>query len=186
MDRTWPYPPAYLEAVYLVLVSQKEKRAVDVIRRFNTKNTAVAVSGKDSIVALHLTTRAGVYADVVIGTYVAARRLPQELIDELVSIAKSFGVRIIIHDQPWNAHASLFRIISKTYGYDAVITGIRRRENRGHSGIVEYYNWGLLINSIINWTVAEVWSYIYHYRLRVPLQYRFVIRPETPLQHLVE
>ncbi len=59
-----------------------------------------------------------------------------------------------------------------------------------HSGFVEYYDWytpqrWILINPIIDWTVAEVWSYIYHYRLPVMTPYRNITRPDTPLQHLV-
>jgi 3'-phosphoadenosine 5'-phosphosulfate sulfotransferase (PAPS reductase)/FAD synthetase len=188
-ESTWPYPPEYMKAVYIVKTSTKEKKAREVIRKYSTANTAVALSGKDSITALHLAVTAGVAVDVVIGTHVADRRLPQKIVDELRAVAESLGARrIIIHDEPWDIHASLFVIISRTYGYDAIITGLRRRENRGNNTVVEYYmvEYGRVvkvINPIIDWTVAEVWSYIYNYRLPVITPYRDISRPETPLQH---
>ncbi len=171
--------------------SSKEKKAREVIRMYSTANTAVAFSGKDSMTALHLAVTAGVAVDVVISAHAADRRLPQKVVDELRAVAESLGARrIIIHDEPWDIHASLFRIISRTYGYDTIITGLRRRENRGHNNVVEYdmveYDKVVkLINPIIDWTVAEVWSYIYNYRLPVMTPYRDISRPETPLQHLV-
>jgi 3'-phosphoadenosine 5'-phosphosulfate sulfotransferase (PAPS reductase)/FAD synthetase len=186
------YPPEYLEAVYAVRTLEKERRALSIIKKFSSRveNVAVAFSGKDSLVALHLATRAGLDAHVVISTYVANRRLRQEVVDELRAVAESLGVsNIVIHDKPWDVHASLFRIIRNTYGYDAIITGLRRRENCMHHGFVEYYDWytpqrWILINPIIDWTVAEVWSYIYHYRLPIMTPYRDILRPDTPLQHL--
>ncbi len=187
----WPYPPEYLEAVYLVKTATKERKAREVIRAYSTANTAVAFSGKDSMTALHLAVTAGVAVDVVISAYVADRRLPQKVVDELRAVAESLGAsNIVIHDKPWDVHSSLFRIIRNAYGYDAIITGLRRQENRIHSGFVEYYDWNtpqrwILINPIIDWTVAEVWSYIYHYRLPVMTPYRDISRPDASLQHLV-
>jgi len=185
-EPTWPYPPEYMEAVYVVRASAKEKMVREVIRMYSTANTAVAFSGKDSMTALHLAVTAGVAVDVVISAYVADRRLPQKVVDELRAVAESLGARrVVIHDEPWDIHASLFRIISRTYGYDAIITGLRRRENRGHNNVVEYSRVVKLINPIIDWTIAEVWSYIYNYRLPVMTPYRDISRPDVSLQHLV-
>jgi 3'-phosphoadenosine 5'-phosphosulfate sulfotransferase (PAPS reductase)/FAD synthetase len=186
----WPYPPEYMKAVYMVQTLEKERRAVEIIKKFSTENTAVAFSGKDSLVALHLAITAGVAVDVVISAYVADRRLPQNVVDELRAVAESLGSRrVIIHDEPWDIHASLFRVISRTYGYDAIITGLRRRENRGHNTVVEYAKIVnkivKLINPVIDWTVAEVWSYLYNYRLPIMTPYRDIVRPDASLQHLV-
>ena len=186
----WPYPPEYLEAVHLTQTASKEGRAREVIRRHSSTNTAVALSGKDSEVSLHLTATAGVAVDVVVSAYAAERRLPQKVVDELRAFAESLGVRrVVIHDEPWDVHASLFAIISRTYGYDAIITGLRSRENRGHFRAVEYIRVAhdkrvKLINPIINWNTKEVWSYIYHHRLPVPTPYRLA-PPDASLQHLV-
>jgi 3'-phosphoadenosine 5'-phosphosulfate sulfotransferase (PAPS reductase)/FAD synthetase len=188
---SWPYEPEYLKAVYMTRTKEREKRAREVIRKHITENAAVALSGKDSMAALHLTatTETDVDIDVVIAAYVAVRRLPQKVVDELRAFAESLGVRrVIIHDEPWDVHASLFAIISRTYGYNVLITGLRRRENRGHFSAVEYIRVDgrtvRLINPLIDWSAAEVWSYIYNYRLPVLTPYRHA-RPDTPLQHLV-
>ena len=190
-DLIWPYPypPEYMEAVYNRML-EKEKRAREVIRRHSTANTAAALSGKDSEVALHLALSAGVAVDVVISAYIAGRRLPQKIIDELRAVAEGLGVRhVVIHDEPWDIHASLFSVINRKYGYDAVITGLRRRENRGHlyaveRQLVEPGRTVKLINPIIDWTAAEVWSYIYHHRLPVLKPYRMA-PPDASLQHIV-
>jgi 3'-phosphoadenosine 5'-phosphosulfate sulfotransferase (PAPS reductase)/FAD synthetase len=181
----WPYSPEYMEATYTVRTSSKEKKAREVIRKHSTANTAVAFSGKDSLVAAHLTISTGVAVDIVICTHVAETRLPAKLIDELRAVADSLGARrVIIHDEPWDVHASLFGIINRTYGYDTIVTGLRRRENRGHNNVVEHHRAVKLINPVIDWTAAEVWSYIYHYRLPVLTPYRHA-RPDASLQHLV-
>ncbi len=77
------YPPEYMEAVYTVRTLEKERRALSIIKKFGSrvKNAAVAFSGKDSLVALHLTVRAGLDAHVVVSTHVANRRLPQEIVE---------------------------------------------------------------------------------------------------------
>jgi 3'-phosphoadenosine 5'-phosphosulfate sulfotransferase (PAPS reductase)/FAD synthetase len=179
-----------MEAVYMIRVASKEGRAREIIRRHSTANTAAALSGKDSLVALHLTVTAGVAVDVIISTYAAETRLPQKIVDELKAAAESLGARrVIIHDEPWDVHASLFAIINRKYGYGVTITGLRRRENRGHIHAVEYQlvepgKVVKLINPVIDWSTAEVWSYIYHYRLPVLTPYKLA-PPDASLQHLV-
>jgi 3'-phosphoadenosine 5'-phosphosulfate sulfotransferase (PAPS reductase)/FAD synthetase len=178
------YSPNYLESVYIVKVREKEGRSIDVIKKAVSRRAAVALSGKDSLVALHLALSAGVDVDVVISAYAADRRLPQSVVDELADIARRLGAHVVIYDKAWDVHASLFNIIANHYGYGVIISGLRRRENRGHNEI-EYYKWGLLVNPIIDWTVAEVWSYIYKHNLPVPSVYCSALFPETSLQHLV-
>ncbi len=181
---TWPYPKEYMESLYLVRTKHKEEKAKEIIRKIIRNNKVLTtLSGKDSVVALHLALSVGVAIDVtVISAYIANKHLPQAVIDELQAIAQSLGVRVIIHNAPWDIHDSLFRIICHTYNCDILITGLRRKENRRHSSVVEYYDRYILLNPIINWSVNEVWSYIFHYRLPVPSLYRFATRPETPLQ----
>jgi 3'-phosphoadenosine 5'-phosphosulfate sulfotransferase (PAPS reductase)/FAD synthetase len=187
---TYPYPPEYLEAVYIVRTAEKERRAREVIRRHVAENAAATLSGKDSMVALHLATSAGAAVDVVISAYAAERRLPQKVVDELKAAAESFGARrIVIHDRPWDVHASLFAIIHNEYGFDTLVTGLRRGENRGHIHAVERQLAGhnkviKLVNPVINWSTAEVWSYIFHYRLPIPTPYRLA-RPDASLQRIV-
>jgi len=186
---TYPYPPEYLEAVYIVRTAEKERRAREVIRRHVAENAAATLSGKDSMVALHLAATAGAAVDVVISAYAAERRLPQKVVDELRAFAESLGVRVIIHDEPWDVHASLFTIINRKYGFNVIVTGLRRRENRGHIHAVERQLAGhnkviKLVNPVINWSTAEVWSYIFHYRLPIPTPYRLA-RPDASLQRIV-
>ena len=190
VELMWPYKPEYLETVYAVKTREKEKRAREVIRR-HASNAVVALSGKDSMVALHLAVTAEIDVDVVIATYVAETRIPAKVVDELRAFAEGLDVRrIIIHDEPWDVHASLFRIISNRYGYNVVVTGLRREENRYHFGAVEYEmvrpgKMVKLVNPVIDWSSAEVWSYIYHYRLSLPTPYRIGASPNVSLQHLI-
>ncbi len=185
-----PYKPEYLEAIYIVRITTKEMAAKELIRRHAEDATiAIAFSGKDSLVALHLTISAGVEADVVIASHVANMSLPRKIVDELRAIVESVGARrVIIHDKPWDVHASLFRIVSRKYGYDVIVTGLRRRENRHHHAverlIVKPGRVIKLVNPIINWSTQEVWSYIYHYNLPIPSPYRLA-PPDASLQHIV-
>lgn len=180
------YPPQYLESVYTVRTKEKEERAIRLLSRFiNHPQIVATLSGKDSLASLHLAARAGATDTAVISAYIGNRRLPDHVIDELAAIAKTLGARVVVHNEPWDIHATLFRIISSRYGYNIIITGLRRRENRGHTGVTEYYTWGMLLNPIIDWTAAEVWSYIYRHGLPIPSPYSLATRPETPLQHLV-
>ena len=189
-EMAWPYSPEYLETIYTVKTATKEEKAKEMIRMYITEDTAVALSGKDSLVALHLVLSVGAAVDVVISAYIADRRLPQKILDELKAAAESLGARrVIIHDEPWDVHASLFAIINRKYGYGVTITGLRRRENRGHIHAVEYQlvepgKVVKLINPVIDWSTAEVWSYIYHYRLPVLTPYKLA-PPDASLQHLV-
>ena len=113
MDKLPFYPPNYLEAVYLVKVKSKEEEAKRLIKKYAVGDkVAVALSGKDSIVVAHLSSVVR-QIDIVVSAYVANRRLPQAVIDELITIAKSLGARVIVHDQPWDVHASLFQLISR-------------------------------------------------------------------------
>jgi len=185
------YPPAYLESVYLVKVSRKEQQAIKVIKEHAKGRVAVALSGKDSLTSLHLAIRSGVVFDVVVSRYAGMRKLPDDIVNELVHIAEGLGAsrpsapRVVIHEKPWDAaHDSLFRIISLD-GYDTVITGVRRKENRADHAVVEIYRWGVVVNPIVDWTVAEVWSYIFHHKLPVPSPYCSSLFPETSLQRLV-
>ncbi len=178
------YSPNYLESVYIVKVREKAERSIDIIRKAVPRRAAVALSGKDSLVALHLALSAGVDVDVVISEYVADRRLPQSVVDELADIARRLGVNVVVFDRPWDVHVSLFGLIAFR-GYNVIISGLRRYENRGHNEEIEYYRWGLLVNPIVFWTVAEVWSYIYKHNLPVPSAYCNALFPETSLQHLV-
>jgi hypothetical protein len=182
------YPPAYLESVYLVKVSRKEQQAIKVIKEYAKGRVAVTLSGKDSLTSLHLAIRSGVVFDVVVSRYAGMRKLPDDIVSELVHIAEGLGgvSRIVIHDKPWDvAHAALYNIVAREYGYNIVITGLRRRENRADHAVVESYLWGVTVNPIVDWTVAEVWSYIFHHRLPVPSPYCSSLFPETSLQHLV-
>jgi 3'-phosphoadenosine 5'-phosphosulfate sulfotransferase (PAPS reductase)/FAD synthetase len=183
----YPYPPAYLEANYIVRTASKEQRTIEKLKRSIGRESklAVAFSGKDSLVAMDLVTKAGFSVDVVISAFVTDRRLPQEVIDELAQIAQHYTSNVLIYDQPWDVHASLFYLISREFGYKTIVSGVRKRENRNHCCFIEPSVWYTLINPIIDWRIHEVWSYIYHYRLPFPSAYQYAIRPEMSLQHLV-
>jgi 3'-phosphoadenosine 5'-phosphosulfate sulfotransferase (PAPS reductase)/FAD synthetase len=184
----YPYPPAYLEANYVVRTEPKEQRTIEKLKKSVDKETrlAVGLNGKDSLVSLDIVKRAGLLVDaVVISAYVANRRLPQEVINELAEIAKRYTSNVIIYDRPWDVHTSLFYLISREFGYKTIVSGVRKRENRNHCCFIEHYHWGTLVNPVIDWRVSEIWSYIYHYRLPVPSAYQYAIRPETSLQYLV-
>jgi 3'-phosphoadenosine 5'-phosphosulfate sulfotransferase (PAPS reductase)/FAD synthetase len=193
-ESPWPYPQEFLESVYAtkIMAGGKEEKARKIIRKHAVGNTAAALSGKDSLVALHLTLSTGVSVDVIISTHIAKRRLPQKVVDGLKAIAESLGARrVVIFDEPWDVHASLFRIIARKYNYDVIITGLRRGENRGHihaveSHLVEPGRTVKLVNPIIDWSTAEVWSYLFHYRLPILtlVPYRYA-PPDASLQHLV-
>jgi 3'-phosphoadenosine 5'-phosphosulfate sulfotransferase (PAPS reductase)/FAD synthetase and related enzymes len=180
------YPPAYLKSVFLVKVSRKEQQAIKVIKEHAKGRVAVALSGKDSLVSLHLTVQSGIAPDVIISRFAGMRPLPDAVVDELADIAGSLGARVVLHDKPWDAaHAALYNIVAREYGYNIVITGLRRRENRADHAVVETYRWGVVVNPIVDWTVAEVWSYIFHHKLPVPSPYCSSLFPETSLQRLV-
>jgi 3'-phosphoadenosine 5'-phosphosulfate sulfotransferase (PAPS reductase)/FAD synthetase len=186
-----PYPHEYMEAVYIVRTEPKVKRAREVIREHSTENMAATLSGKDSTAAADLTISTGVAVDIVIATHVANRRMPQKVVEELIAAAEALGARrIVIHDEPWDIHTSLFSVLSRLYGYNTIVTGLRRRENRGHAHVIEYHRVGpdkkiKLINPIIDWSATEVWSYIYHHRLPIVTPYYNISLPNTSLQDIV-
>jgi len=179
------YRPEYLRAVYAVSVQRKEQKAIELVKRFTAAKAAVALSGKDSLVSLHLALRSGINA-AAINRYAGMRRLPDGVVDELVHIARNLGARVEIISEPWDAaHDSVFRIIATRYGYSVIITGLRRRENGSHMP-VETHLWGVTINPVVDWTAAEVWAYVHHHGLPVPSAYCAARHafPDNSLQRL--
>jgi len=178
------YRGEYLEAVYIVKTRQKEEKAKELIRENATGEVGVAVSGKDSLVVLSLTTAVKEGVVAVISTYFIDRKIPTETIEELVKIAKKFTNNIILYEEKWNVHAGLFKTIAKKYKFNTIISGLRRKENGPH-WTVERYNTMMLLNPIIHWTATDIWAYLYHYRIPVPRVYREAPFPWTRLQELL-
>jgi 3'-phosphoadenosine 5'-phosphosulfate sulfotransferase (PAPS reductase)/FAD synthetase len=184
-ESIWPYPPELMEAVYTVLLTEKVERAKELIRRHVRDKAVVALSGKDSLAALHLALTSGVNnIAAVISRYIAERRVPTKIVDELRGIAESMGANVIIHDEPWDVHSSLFTIISHKYGVATIVTGLRRGENRGHRHAIETIAGIKIVNPIITWRTLEVWSYLYHHKIPIPTPYRMA-PPNASLQHLI-
>ncbi|MFZ8808376.1 MAG: hypothetical protein ACO2PN_09765 [Pyrobaculum sp.] len=187
----WPYPQEYMQTVYMTRVAAKAAKAQEVIRRYVGENAVVTLSGKDSEVALHLVTSAGVSIDVIIATHVARWRLPQKVIEELRAFAETLNVRrVVIYDEPWDVHQSLFRLVGRVYGYGVIVTGIRRGTNRNHISTVERLlvepgRYVKLVNPVFGWSADEVWSYIFYHKLPVFTPYRIGVMPDASLQHIV-
>jgi 3'-phosphoadenosine 5'-phosphosulfate sulfotransferase (PAPS reductase)/FAD synthetase len=181
------YKKTYLNTIYLVKVREKEEKAKKLIKEHIEGEVGVAVSGKDSLVALSITASVAEEKPfkfaAVISSHFIDQKLPKNIIEELISIVKRFTDHVILHDEKWNAHANLFRLFATKYGFSTIVSGLRRVENGPHMAI-ERYNWGLLLNPIIHWNATEVWAYLNNYDIPVPRVYRDAMFPWTRLQDL--
>lgn len=184
------YKREYLEAWFIISTREKEAKAKELIRKYYTrgKKVGVMLSGKDSLTALGITAAVAQEEsfefDVVISRYFVDRVIP-EAVDELKQIAQQFTKNVVIYDERWRTHANLFDLVAKKFGYNIVISGIRRAENGPHHLEIEHYKWGLLINPILHWTLRDVWAFLAHYKIRVPEAYSRSVVPWARLQDLL-
>ena len=189
---TW-YKREYLEAWYQVVTKQKETRARNLIKKairtVEDKRIAVTLSGKDSLTALGITASVAQEEsfefDVVISRYFVDRVIPHIVVEELKQIAQQFTKNVVIYDERWGTHANFFDLVAKKFGYNIVISGIRRAENGPHHLEIEHYKWGLLINPILHWALRDVWAFLAHYKIRVPEAYSQSVVPWARLQDLL-
>ena len=171
------YPESYLRAIYDVFLKEKEKRAIQYIQQYvhQYKGKIIGtLSGKDSLVSTHLAIRAVGVLSVYISRYVGRRKLPDEVVEELVGIGKHLGARIILGERPWGPHETLFQIIAKELDdVEVIISGLRIQED-GRNWIDRIYINNRVVNvvtPIAYWRHSDVWAYILQYNIPIPKAY---------------
>jgi 3'-phosphoadenosine 5'-phosphosulfate sulfotransferase (PAPS reductase)/FAD synthetase len=177
----------YLAAIYTVFLKEKEEQALRYLAAFKGKKIIATVSGKDSIVAGHLSIRALGPLDIVINRYVGRRKMPDAIIDELADIAKKIGAKsVLILEKQWGPHDTLFRIVAEEFDIDAIIAGLRRQED-GHWANRLFKNKEIaIVAPIQQWRHSDVWSYLYVHSIPLPSPYcNDVTPPWASLQSLV-
>jgi len=176
------YPRGYLQAIVQVFLARKEEMALKLLERHKGKKIAGTLSGKDSLVALHLGYRVHGKIDVIISRYVGRRKLPDEIVDELIEISKPFAKTVTISETPWGPHSNLFNIITRSFDYEAIIAGLRYQEDGDwpyRIGNME------IVTPIARWRHSDVWAYIAKYNLRIPSVYCLATTPRHSLQSIV-
>jgi phosphoadenosine phosphosulfate reductase len=192
----------------MMSLDEMEIEAISAIRRINTDRAVVSVSGgKDSLVALSLSIRAGVKRAVFCDTTIGF----PENIKYIKFLQRFFGVKIDV------IRSSLdFFSLSSKIGFpsrrmrwccdvfkfapladyaskrqiSAFITGLRKEEST-RRGLYELVDRNPLIpvtrvNPIISWNERDIWSYIRKYNLPLNPLYKYFKRtgcwccPYTP------
>ncbi len=186
---TKKYPEAFLKAVDIMFLQQKEKQAIDYLTTHRNKNIITTLSGKDSLVALHLAFRSFGKINVYINRYVGQRRLPDAVVKELMDIGYLFANEVIIGNRQWGPHGNLFSIIARELeDIEIIVTGLRRQED-GDGAIGRYVIGGRsvdVVSPIYRWKLSDVWAYVYKYGLPLPSPYCFDAPPWASLQSLIQ
>lgn len=175
-----------------------EHNAISFIKQNSTPKTAVSFSGgKDSLVALDISIRAGVKKAVFSDTTIEFK----ETVEYVKTIQKFYGIKIDIVRAPKN-----FFDVVQEIGFpsrrmhwccdvfkfgpivryaiknkvDAFITGLRRCESKRRSEYTSIDKNPLIpakqVNPIISWSTENVWSYIKKYDLPINPLYKIVDR----------
>ena len=174
--RYW-YKEEFLKTIAMIFLPRRIEEAMKILRRALNKKAVVTLSGKDSIVSLHIAITSQLEPDVIINTYVGQRELPSNVVEELYEIAKQMARRIIVTSLKWNVHSTLFNEIAKHYDYEAVITGLRQQENE----LLVRVRSAEIVSPIWRWRTSDVWAYAFTFDLSIPSLY---CRAETPFASL--
>jgi len=180
------YSKEFLEAIDLVFLGKKEEQALNYLSKFKDKKVVATISGKDSTVSAHLMSRIK-RVDVLINRYIGRRKLPDAVIEELVTVAKHIGAEnIIISELTWDSHSTLFHQIAKHYDYEVIVTGLRVQEDDEWPDAIRIgTNKEVIIASPLKyWKHSDVWAYIWKHQIPMPSAYRDAL-PWESLQSLL-
>jgi len=185
------YNKAYLDAIATIFLDSKIQQAKKAVMRSLAKKVASTLSGKDSIVSLHILASLWAHREsasplyVIINRYIGRLKLPEKIIEDLVAIAKDItsDAVITVTEFKWNGHSSLFNEIAKHYDFQVIVTGLRRQEN----GVVSFQvrNNVQLVAPLWQWKTSDVWAYLVVHDLYVPDVYCNALSPFESLQRLI-
>jgi len=175
-----------------------EFRAISFIRENATENTVVSISGgKDSLVALDLSIRAGLDRAVFCDTTIEFR----ETVEYIKFLKDFYGIKIDIVRAPkdffeivqkvgfpsrrrrWCCDVFKFAPLAKyalENNIDAFITGLRKDESVFRSSYITIDRNPLVpvrqLNPILEWSERDVWNYIKKYALPINPLYKYFKR----------
>ncbi|MGB9762432.1 MAG: phosphoadenosine phosphosulfate reductase family protein [Minisyncoccia bacterium] len=176
------------------MLEKKEIEALYLLNSIEKKHTAVSFSGgKDSLVSLHLSVRAGIKTAVFSDTTIE----PKGLIDYVKNISSILNINIYIlkpiktfwellpllgppsTNNRWCCPTLKYyqlNMFAKEKNIKYYITGLRKTESKARNKYSIYGKNPMIpfvteVNPIIDWTEEEVWNYIEKYSLPVSEEY---------------